>query len=633
MMQRSRNHRQVGLLVEARRHSGVEPMASGFSPGHVVDGTSSSPFYRMVPKELSANLRFRRAMIELGCESRENARELWIMCARDLLFFTNTFVWTHDPSPTRNLTGDDRPLVDYPVVPMLTWDYQDGALLEIDGAISRYDLVIKKSRDMGATWMALIAIIRRFCFYDMQSFMCLSRTEDAVDKRNDTDSLFWKIDFILDGDHRVGGLPGWLKPPIDRKFLHFGNTANGACIDGGSTAADAGRGGRRTAILHDEFASVPDGYAMLAATRDATPCRLINSTPKGTGNAFYDVAHNGGIRCLTLHWSQHPLKSRAMWLDGSGKQRSPWYELQCRRAAHPMEIAQELDIDFLGSSFQFFDSSAIQQAQARDVRDPYWQGDIEYDPLTGNPTGLTPRQGGPLRLWMALDQDGKAAAYRKFAMGADISTGSSASNSVLSIGDMNTMEKVGEFAITTMNPQAFAVLVYALGHWFKNDDSDAYLIWENNGPGNQFRDQILRMGYRNYWFRRDDNKFSGKVTDYPGWHSTETLKERLLGEYRRAIASGDFINRSYRALEECKQYIYTKEGKITHSRSASTQDPTGAKENHGDRVIADALLWRIMRDRRRPAGKPQEENPGTSFWKRRQRYVERKRSSREEILW
>lgn len=609
-------HHPSRLLAEARAFADVDPHVAA---EHIVNTDTPTPFYHLVPKDLAANLRFRRAIIELANESAENKRELWIMCSRDILFWINTFVWTFDPGQKRNLAPGTRPEIDYPAIPMVTWPFQDEAILAIDDAIGDHDLVIDKSRDMGATWDILVSISRRFIFYDLQTFLCLSKNEDAVDKADDDDSLFSKIDFILWGKNNEGGLPGWMLPEIDRKFKHFGNESNGSNIDGGSTASDAGRGGRRTATILDEFASVPDGYAMLAATRDSTPSRIINSTPKGTGNAFYDVAHNPQIKKISLHWTKHPIKNRGMYRDGNGKPRSPWYDLQCERAANPQEIAQELDIDYLGSDWQFFHGPIINAYQQKYAAEPFFSGDFEFDPLSGEPRGASARSGGPLRLWTMLDNDGRPADDRQYAIACDISQGVGASNSVASIGDRQTREKVAEFVINTLNPAEFAIAVWGLGHWFGQPGRPAFLIWEDNGPGSQFRVQILRMGYTNYWFRRDEDRITGRITDTPGWYTAPNRKQSLLGEYRRALAQDEFINRSNAALEECKQYVFTK-GEVKHSRAAVTVNISDANDNHGDMVIADALLWKVLSEGPIVTKKVDEPDKN-SFFARRQEYL------------
>lgn len=349
---------------------------------------SDSLYYINVPKGIKENIRYRKRLIEAAKGDKEAQRELWIICSRDPLFFINALIFTYDPRKKS-----------CPVVPFITYPFQDYAILKLVEAVGSHDTLIEKSRDMGASWISLFVMTWYFLFRDMQTFLCVSRKEDIVDKTEDPDSLFWKIDFMI--DH----LPGWMRPPVQRAKLHFYNESNGSTIDGSSTTGDLSRGGRRTALFLDEFASVEDGHAVLKATRDATDSRIFNSTPKGTGNAFYDMTLTD-IEKLRFHWTEHPTKSAGLYesIDGKvvvldtayrfpvdypfltdGKVRSPWYDLQCRRAAHPMEIAQELDIDYLGSSFQFFDAGVIERCKLRDSRKAFHAGELRFDADTLRP--------------------------------------------------------------------------------------------------------------------------------------------------------------------------------------------------------------------------------------------------------
>jgi len=317
---------------------------------------------------------------------RQYGQALWKMCAEDPLFFINTFVYTYDPRKST-----------CPVVPFITYPFQDIAILELINAIGDHDLLAEKSRDMGATWCFLYGITWFFLFKNMQTFLAVSRKEDLVDKTQDPDCLFWKIDFMIEN------LPWFIKPPRTRNKLHMFNENNGSTIDGSSTTGDVGRGGRRTAVFLDEFASVEEGHAVLKATRDMTTCRLFNSTPKGTNNAFYDMTQTDILK-LRFHWTEHPEKSAGLYTSGDddqleiidseywrfkkksdfdfirdGNLRSPWYDLQCSRAAHPMEIAQELDIDYLGSAFQFFDPGIIDGCIKKDSRPAFHIGELSFD--------------------------------------------------------------------------------------------------------------------------------------------------------------------------------------------------------------------------------------------------------------
>ncbi len=81
--------------------------------------TVESPYYPLVPKTLAANLAFRRGLIARGSQDAAFAESLRAMCSEDLLFFVNTFGWTYDPRKTP------------PVIPFLTYEFQDETLLDL----------------------------------------------------------------------------------------------------------------------------------------------------------------------------------------------------------------------------------------------------------------------------------------------------------------------------------------------------------------------------------------------------------------------------------------------------------------------------------------------------------------------
>jgi len=106
----------------------------------------------MVPKDLAANLEFRRKLIQAGNSDPKIANDLWRLCEAEILFYINAFVWTYDPRKPEAL------------VPFITYDYQDDGILEIQEAIGRHDLLAEKSRDMGASWMFLVTLMHEWQF-------------------------------------------------------------------------------------------------------------------------------------------------------------------------------------------------------------------------------------------------------------------------------------------------------------------------------------------------------------------------------------------------------------------------------------------------------------------------------------
>lgn len=588
----------VGLTTKLQRVKEPTIPAFGFE-------STRTPHYAMVPKTVEANLAFRERVVRLGSQSKAHARTLSLMCKQDPLFWLNVFSWTYDP---RKEPG---------AIPFITYEYQDEAVIDLLDAIGNHDILIEKSRDMGASWLNICAITWLWHFHKRQSFLMVSRNEDYVDKPGNPKALFWKVDFLIDNE------PGWLRPNLERTRLHLLNTDTQSVIDGESTTGDVARGDRRTAILMDEYSAfaVDDGYKALASTGDVTRCRIFNFTPQGTGNAAFDMAQSD-IKKLRMHWTRHPDKAKGLWYDAEGRPRSPWYDDECRRRPIPMLIAQELDIDYLGSSHVFFDRDVMGRVRSKDVLEPLARGELGYDQLSAQPGAFGPSENGGLLLWAMPEV--LHGGGDEFVVAADVATGTGASNSCIVAGNKRTGTKVLEYANPNIKPHELARLAVALARWLNN----GLLIWEANGPGRIFGDQVIDLGYRHVYYRANDRALGKPSSTTPGWYATREGKLGLLGEYRRALGTGEFIERSKDAAAECLEYVFQPNGSVEHSRSVSTIDPTGARENHGDRVIATALLWKGIKE---VPAKPQQtalDAPsGSMMFRRAQALRDRKKKN------
>lgn len=601
-----------------------------------------------VPRESSANLRWRKNALWDGAKVPGAAKALREQCAEDILFWVNTFCFTFDPRLERQK-----------VVPFTTYPFQDDALLKLVEAIRKgYDVGIEKSRDMGASWINLAALTWLWQFSPMNNFLVVSRNESYVDGPSNPKSLFWKIDFLL--DHQ----PKWLKPEgVKRTSMHIGNLENGSVIDGESTTGEVGRGDRRTAILLDEFAafSVADGYNAQAATQSATNCRIYNSTPKGRANAFYEVIangkKNGSAEIITMHWSAHPEKNKGLYTserdpatgrlkvklldDWKGfveikrqkvlypdnypfvldeKVHSPWYDRECDRSPSKMLIAQELDIDWAGSDYAFFDSAAVEKYCSEFCREPDVIGDLVFTPETCTAQKFEPNLKGRWRLWIPVSSKGELARDRRFVLGADVAAGTGASNSTIAVYERGTNEKVAEYANPNILPDEFGRVVVSAARFFNN----AKVIPDASGPtGKVCLMRILTEGYTNIYIGADKTKLDGRDMGKWGVYLNPAKRTEVLHGYRDAIANRTIINRSSEALKECGEFICTMQGFIEHSGAARATDPSGAAANHGDRVIADALCALELSDDTSHEEAEEPEIPkDTLAWRMRQAKLE-----------
>lgn len=589
------------------------------------------PHYHLVPKGFRENVRWRKEILRDAANDPSFAAAMLKVVREDVLFYINTFCFTYDP---RDQVDPHKPFITYE-------DFQDEAITGICHALrAGYDVTIPKSRTMGASWIGLTVFEWFWRCFDGLSFLLISRNENYVDSAGNPKSLFWKIDYLHERQPRwllpTNRWLGWKDP--NRRLLHLGNADNGSVIDGESTTGDAGRGDRRTGMFVDEHAAfeLNDGFRVLKASRDTTRCRIFNSTPQGANNAFYEVVHKSAARQIRLHWSKHPRYNRGLYtiengqvkllddfrgvvrarrkgwkeskdfifpedypfvMDVEGKLRSPWYDNECARCVTEMEIAQELDVDFLGSEYQFFDPQFINALVKEYCQPPILSGNIEYDGHL-EPTGIRLGPKGHLKLWLSFAGNGEFLTdrsvlnFRHFGLGADVSMGTGASNSVASIVDLVTGEKVAVWRDSNTDPKAFADVCMALAKFFNH----AKMIWDGSGPtGKTFTCRVIEAGYSNIYYRRSEGRIRERISDQPGYFLNPADRAVVLREYRSSLEERKFINRSEQGMKEALQFIVLPGGKVEHSAAANSQDPSGAREAHGDEVIADALVSRLLK--------------------------------------
>lgn len=569
-----------------------------------------------VPRDVAANVRFRRRIRERAADDQRFRDTLWDASCRDPLFWINAFVWTYNPRKSPSS------------LPFVTWPFQDEALRSIFGVFGRQDAGIEKSRDVGASWLCLLPIAHHFIFGDQADYLALSYKADLVDNPGDMSALMPKLDFVF------SRLPEWMQPPVRRVMLRIYHLQTGSVIRGETTTGNAGRGGRFKVVFLDEFAAVDAGdqESILAATADTTECRLFNSTPNGTGNAYYDLIHRETTRKIRIHWSEHPEKRRGLykgtseadfqllddtlheWEDRSdpgnpvmrrfpedypfnldGRLRSVWYDGECvRRANNEREIAKELDIDYASSDYSFFPVKMLAQHARQYGADTVSRGTLEIDAETAEPVRWTEGEGFG-KLWCVLDGEGKPPPAR-YVCAADIALGTGATPSTISVANERTGEKVAAFSSGGYSPERWAALFVAVCKWFAGaDGKPAKAIWEANGPGRVFGKRVMEHGGVWVYYRKDEMRSGKKPSDFPGWWNNDESATVLFNEYREALNTGRFINRDREAIEEARAYVVVVGGgsKPVHSGSQRRSDPTGARDNHGDMVVADALAAKL----------------------------------------
>lgn len=558
-----------------------------------------------VPKDIDANIRYREKLLRAAEHNISLQEELMRVCKDSKLFWINTFVWTFkqfDVLPD----GSMIPAIQSHV-PMITWGIQDEFFDVLGYAVEHgEDLGVKKSRDMGASWCCLIEFHHHWLFEEDCMLLELSRTEDYVDKTGNAKSLFWKHDYIN------SWLPDWMCPPgvklgePNRTKMHLFNPLMNSTIDGESTTPNAASGDRRKIVLLDEFAKVENGEAMRSATAFVTPCRIVNSTPAGAGTEYSDWVNSGQIKVFMLPWYEHPDKGRGRYVERNEKTneweiKSPWFNKEVLRHS-PKIIAQEILMQDIESGDVFFNIPNLKQHKDLFGRKPISVYDIDFKKDVTNQDipkiikmhdisriKVRKTSKGSLSLWVELLL-GRLDQNKTYIFGIDTSKGMGASNSVISILCVETMEKVGEWANANVLPYDFARIIVALALWVGGTRPRRipFLIWEKNGPGWELGKLLVKKHQYPYYYRtRKTGIVDVKITNKYGYHTSSQSKRELLQLLDNAYAQTNYVNHSFLALMEAERYIEYPGGGVGPAGLA--RESKSARLTHGDRVIGDAL--------------------------------------------
>ena len=358
-------------------------------------------------------------------------------CSDDVVKFFDWLMWTYDV----RLPERDR------VCEFYLYDFQErlvrAMIKMIDEGLG--DLVVTKSRDVGATWLTLGVLVWYWLFRPNFNAHVGSRKAELVDRFGDKNTLFERMRMILDNIEKAtpGVVPDGYKQVSGLNKLV--NPTNGSVITGEATVKNFARQGRFNVIFCDEFSKVEPNLQdeIWIGTSDASPCRLFVSTSDIVDNRFgqtvyklkddikanidmitgeFDVDNPHRVWLAKVHWTLHPDKSKdAYYIDNKGvrheienptvnayrlflsgeRVRSSWYEQEVMRrtldgSASSREVAQELDMEFTAAGNPVFSRDVIVRGKAGVVapRD-------EVELLVDRYPALSFKhvKGGSIRIW------------------------------------------------------------------------------------------------------------------------------------------------------------------------------------------------------------------------------------------
>lgn len=583
------------------------------------------------------NVRFRRYVLERARVDRAFARDIWTMCARDLLFYLHVFGWTY--------ATKDPYLGRFEHAPFMLWPVQIDVILSIQSVVMRWrrqeDVRILKSRDMGATYLCLWVFQWVWHFQESKSLFVMSRIEELVDDGENMKALLPKVRYA------INNMPPWLRPKFENGKNRIWNCDTRSLIHGGATTTTAGQGLRDTAALNDEFDLVPGSVqeAIMRGVGNSARTRIFNSTYSDErGTPFENMGRSAAYLQIGMHWSSHPdrrlglyratakavqLFDPATWAKRSGltveevrdaartktpaelgallgyafktddRIRSPWYDWECEKQGPrgAQNIALSLDMEKGGPSAVF--PEPLMQRMREKARAPVHRGRLTFDDAATICGALQPRwledPLGPIMVWGEI-QDGRLMC-RPSVMGCDVSLGTGASNSIAVVAERGTRRELIEFAASDLSPEKFATQCTALAMWV----GDCVMCWEGVGPGLTFGGRVRDLGYGNVYFRGEEDNWdkglqsSGKA----GFSTHSTAKFNAILAYLEALQMDRYVVMNDAAIDEHAGWVFrrTPSGNdiVECDGSSRPDDQSGAQALHGDRVIARMLAWFMLR--------------------------------------
>ncbi len=213
-------------------------------------------------------------------------------------FFINDWGTTADPRNAERFLPTSMPFVLWPK----QYEFVDWTVARWRAGESG---LVEKSRDSGATWLA-VALACTLCLFNRGIVAGFgSRKQEYIDQIGAPKCIFEKIRSFM------SALPpefteGWSRDK-HAPFMRITFPGTGSAITGES-GDGIGRGDRTSIYFVDEAAFLEHPETADASLSATTNCRIDISTPNGMANPFAIKRHNGKIKVFTFNWRDDPRK-------------------------------------------------------------------------------------------------------------------------------------------------------------------------------------------------------------------------------------------------------------------------------------------------------------------------------------
>ena len=409
----------------------------------------------------------------------------------------------------------------------------------------KHFVIVFKSRQTGMSTISGLYQLWMQLFYQNTFVGILSRKG-----QEQTEFLSKKIKFPF------SSLPQFLKEKVlsdNKQSIVF---QNGSEIEQTTSTENSFRGRTITYLIIDEGQFIPHietTFQSIMGTMSKViqlqsdknkkidhPMGIsIISTSNGVGNWFYNmwqqqVNHENIYEPLKFHWSEIP------------EYDEKWYEMMKKGYNNDKRrVQQELDMKFLGSGDNFFDTDILQTIT------PSQQNKIitiqtEYNNYIKNND-----------IWIWEKNINNSIPY---VMGVDVQTKLGQDRSTIEIVNSKTKEQVQEYLGLSITFKELQQLIIELSKIYH-----PLIQIERNNNGSQILEYLIESN-ENLNLYQMDNKL--------GWATTQQSRQDMLNYLYKIIGENKNIIKSERLLHEMYTFEYNNRNK-----------PEASSGNHDDLIM------------------------------------------------
>jgi hypothetical protein len=420
--------------------------------------------------------------------------------------------------------------------------------------------IILKSRQTGIS--TLVAIFITWLI----SFSGYAETEIISNRQKSAIGLVDKISVCVNEIRRHWP---WLIPKRTSNNIKSVNLANNSKVTGEATSDDAGRSESLTLLILDEAAhirNVDDVWMAAKPTLSTGGKCVMLSTPNGVGNLFHQTWVNStkgqtNFETTQIHWTQCPAYTSDLTFDKDGKPTSSWYVDQCKDLNQDhRKIAQELDLDFLGSGDMVIRADDLKKHTER-LRNGIESKELEelfrYKKIEPFCRGKTLLFEKPVR-------------YHDYVLCADVARGDGKDWSAFHVLDMTEMPghklQVFEYC-AKVPPDDYAKVIKAIAEWY----NEAYVIVECNSIGLVTTIKLEEMKYKKLYYTEKNKKIPGRGVKFeredvvkerlPGFETTSGNRHLIIAQIEEEVRNETLIFQSHRLYSEFTTFVYKDNGK------------------------------------------------------------------------